>query len=178
MCEHRRRKRECKECGGAAICPHGRVKYYCKECGGNQAKPKASRQVCRHARTHARTLFICSMHARKLHAIHTLYTSHHTAPHRTAPPAQVRQLAIADRGSSEVKMEGADAAKKDKPSQEQLAASIAGGGGGSGRTATSGGDTSVCTHAAFTCARVTTCLLPAARAPTWLRLAARFNTRM
>ena len=33
-CEHSRRSRECKECGGSSICQHNRQCRSCKECGG------------------------------------------------------------------------------------------------------------------------------------------------
>lgn len=35
-CEHNRRKRYCKECGGSQICEHNRERNTCKECGGSQ----------------------------------------------------------------------------------------------------------------------------------------------
>ena len=38
----RKRKSECKECGGASICPHGKRKSECKECGGSQ--------ICEHGK--------------------------------------------------------------------------------------------------------------------------------
>ena len=31
-CPHGRRRRQCKECGGASICEHGRRRTQCKEC--------------------------------------------------------------------------------------------------------------------------------------------------
>ena len=33
MCEHRRRRYFCKECGGGGICEHGRMRWRCKDCG-------------------------------------------------------------------------------------------------------------------------------------------------
>ena len=36
ICEHNRRRSECKECGGGAICEHTRRRSRCKECGGSQ----------------------------------------------------------------------------------------------------------------------------------------------
>ena len=33
-CEHGRRRRYCKECGGSGICEHGWQHYSCKDCGG------------------------------------------------------------------------------------------------------------------------------------------------
>jgi hypothetical protein len=35
ICEHRRKKATCKECGGCGICEHGKERYFCFECGGN-----------------------------------------------------------------------------------------------------------------------------------------------
>ena len=34
LCEHKRRKSICKECGGSSICQHEREKRRCRECGG------------------------------------------------------------------------------------------------------------------------------------------------
>ena len=42
ICEHGRRRSECKECGGSSICEHGRRRKQCKECGGSQ--------ICEHGR--------------------------------------------------------------------------------------------------------------------------------
>jgi len=42
ICEHGRRRSECKDCGGASICEHGRNRSYCKECGGSS--------ICEHGR--------------------------------------------------------------------------------------------------------------------------------
>jgi hypothetical protein len=41
-CPHGRRRRECKECGGASICEHGRQRSKCKKCGGGS--------ICEHGR--------------------------------------------------------------------------------------------------------------------------------
>ena len=41
-CPHGRRRRQCKECGGAGICEHGRERYRYKECGGSG--------ICEHGR--------------------------------------------------------------------------------------------------------------------------------
>jgi len=59
-CPHGRRRRECKECGGASICEHGRHRRYCKECGGSQicehgrvrskCKECGGSQICEHGR--------------------------------------------------------------------------------------------------------------------------------
>ena len=35
MCEHRRQRALCKECGGRGICGHGRQRNKCVECGGS-----------------------------------------------------------------------------------------------------------------------------------------------
>ena len=45
-CEHKRRRTECKECGGKNICQHERRINECKECGGSQ--------VCDHERIRSR----------------------------------------------------------------------------------------------------------------------------
>ena len=34
VCEHGRQRSNCKECGGSSICEHGGRRYSCKECGG------------------------------------------------------------------------------------------------------------------------------------------------
>ena len=34
MCEHRRQRHTCKECGGTSVCGHGKLRHRCKECGG------------------------------------------------------------------------------------------------------------------------------------------------
>ena len=41
-CPHGKRRRFCKECGGASICEHGRQRSQCKECGGGS--------ICEHGR--------------------------------------------------------------------------------------------------------------------------------
>ena len=35
ICEHKKRKQYCKECGGSAFCTHGKRKRFCKECDGS-----------------------------------------------------------------------------------------------------------------------------------------------
>ena len=60
ICEHGRRRRECKECGGGSICEHGRQRSQCKECGGgsicehgrqrSQCKECGGSQICEHGR--------------------------------------------------------------------------------------------------------------------------------
>ena len=34
MCEHGKRRSQCKDCGGGSICEHGRLRNRCKECDG------------------------------------------------------------------------------------------------------------------------------------------------
>ena len=60
ICEHGRRRSECKECGGGSICEHGRQRSQCKECGGSQicehgrqrhqCKECGGSQICEHGR--------------------------------------------------------------------------------------------------------------------------------
>ena len=33
-CEHNRKKRQCKDCGGSGICEHKLIRSKCKGCGG------------------------------------------------------------------------------------------------------------------------------------------------
>jgi hypothetical protein len=33
ICEHRRRREDCKDCGGKNVCEHHNIKIYCKQCG-------------------------------------------------------------------------------------------------------------------------------------------------
>ena len=42
ICEHKRIRRECKDCGGSAICEHKRIRSRCKDCGGGA--------ICEHKR--------------------------------------------------------------------------------------------------------------------------------
>ena len=42
ICLHNKRRSECKECGGGSICLHNRIKSTCKECGGSK--------ICQHNR--------------------------------------------------------------------------------------------------------------------------------
>ena len=42
MCEHKRRKYLCRECGGSQICAHNKVRTSCKECKGGT--------ICDHGR--------------------------------------------------------------------------------------------------------------------------------
>ena len=37
FCEHKRRKGRCKDCGGSSFCEHNRRKGTCKDCGGGDA---------------------------------------------------------------------------------------------------------------------------------------------
>jgi len=46
ICQHQRRRSECKECGGANICQHQRKRSTCKECGGAS--------ICQHQRKRSR----------------------------------------------------------------------------------------------------------------------------
>ena len=32
MCQHRKIRSACKDCGGGSICPHDKIRYYCKAC--------------------------------------------------------------------------------------------------------------------------------------------------
>lgn len=41
-CEHNRRRRQCKDCGGSSICEHQRRRSTCKDCGGSS--------LCEHQR--------------------------------------------------------------------------------------------------------------------------------
>jgi hypothetical protein len=42
ICEHNKRRSQCKGCGGGSICEHSRHRLTCKECGGSQ--------ICEHNR--------------------------------------------------------------------------------------------------------------------------------
>uniref|UniRef100_A0A0G4HMQ9 Uncharacterized protein n=1 Tax=Chromera velia CCMP2878 TaxID=1169474 RepID=A0A0G4HMQ9_9ALVE len=42
LCEHARRQKDCKECGGGGLCNHGRQRSKCKDCGGSS--------ICEHGR--------------------------------------------------------------------------------------------------------------------------------
>ena len=42
ICEHGRQRTQCKECGGGSICEHGRVRSKCKECGGGNPPPSTA----------------------------------------------------------------------------------------------------------------------------------------
>ena len=42
ICDQRKIKSTCNECGGGSICDHGRIKSTCKECGGGS--------ICDHGR--------------------------------------------------------------------------------------------------------------------------------
>uniref|UniRef100_A0A0G4H8J3 CR-type domain-containing protein n=1 Tax=Chromera velia CCMP2878 TaxID=1169474 RepID=A0A0G4H8J3_9ALVE len=60
ICEHGRQRHKCKECGGSSICEHGQARYYCKQCGGkglcehgrrrNTCKECGGSSVCEHGR--------------------------------------------------------------------------------------------------------------------------------
>jgi hypothetical protein len=38
VCEHGRRRAQCKECGGSQICVHGRQKHSCNACKPSRRK--------------------------------------------------------------------------------------------------------------------------------------------
>ena len=46
VCEHGRRRSQCKDCGGSGLCEHGRRRSQCKECGGSS--------FCEHGRERSR----------------------------------------------------------------------------------------------------------------------------
>ena len=46
LCEHKRRRSSCKDCGGGSICEHKRQRSQCKECGGGS--------ICEHQRRRSR----------------------------------------------------------------------------------------------------------------------------
>ena len=40
LCEHKRRRAQCRDCGGSAFCtPHGKLKSTCRDCGGSAICP-------------------------------------------------------------------------------------------------------------------------------------------
>lgn len=47
MCEHKRRKYLCRDCGGSQICEHGKVRTTCKEC---QEDGQGGGTLCDHGR--------------------------------------------------------------------------------------------------------------------------------
>ena len=59
-CEHKKRKNECKECGGSQICEHKKIRSQCKECEGgsicihqrrrSQCKECEGGSICEHKR--------------------------------------------------------------------------------------------------------------------------------
>ena len=65
MCEHKRQKYICKECGVKGICQHGKSKFYCKECGGSQiCEHKKSKYFCKECGgkgicEHGNNKFVC-----------------------------------------------------------------------------------------------------------------------
>jgi len=60
ICEHNRRRRDCKHCKGSQICEHDRQRSICKDCGGSQicehnrrrniCKDCGGSQICEHNR--------------------------------------------------------------------------------------------------------------------------------
>ena len=51
LCEHGKRRAQCRECGGSQICTHGKQRAFCRECGGSQicthGKQRAQCRECR-----------------------------------------------------------------------------------------------------------------------------------
>jgi hypothetical protein len=64
ICPHKRRRSQCKECGGTSICPHQRRRNDCKECGGtsicshqrkrHECKDCGGTSICPHQRLRSR----------------------------------------------------------------------------------------------------------------------------
>ena len=60
LCEHNRRRNQCKDCGGSGICEHQRVRSTCEDCGGgglcehqrqrSQCKDCGGSGLCEHQR--------------------------------------------------------------------------------------------------------------------------------
>jgi len=46
ICQHQRERRRCRECGGSAICEHKRERSRCRDCGG--------RAICQHQRVRSK----------------------------------------------------------------------------------------------------------------------------
>ena len=47
LCEHQRRRSQCKDCGGGSICEHKHVRSICKDCsGGSICEHKRVRSTC------------------------------------------------------------------------------------------------------------------------------------
>ena len=46
MCEHNKRRSQCKDCNGGSFCEHNRLRYVCIQCGGNG--------LCKHNRPRSR----------------------------------------------------------------------------------------------------------------------------
>ena len=71
ICEHQRRRTQCKECGGSSICEHYRQRSTCKECGGSQVcehqrlrsicKECGGNSICEHQKERSKCK-ICSPH--------------------------------------------------------------------------------------------------------------------
>ena len=53
LCEHQRRRSQCKDCGGSGLCEHQRRRSRCKDCGGSD--------ICEHGRL--RPCFVCKLMA-------------------------------------------------------------------------------------------------------------------
>jgi len=44
LCEHNRKRNQCKPCGGSSICSHGRMRAHCVDCGGTSICPHRRRR--------------------------------------------------------------------------------------------------------------------------------------
>ena len=54
ICEHQRRRSQCKEFGGSAFCEHQRRRSRCKDCGGSAiCKHQRQRSKCKDCMKHA-----------------------------------------------------------------------------------------------------------------------------
>ena len=67
ICQHQRKRSECKECGGSGICQHQRRRSNCKQCGG--ARITASNSV-RGANARSGHLRAGAARSRQRHHIH------------------------------------------------------------------------------------------------------------
>jgi hypothetical protein len=68
ICEHNRRRSECKQCGGASICEHNRQRRKYKQCGGTS--------ICDHNRQTASKLCVTQSQV-----VSTSHTHTHTHTH-------------------------------------------------------------------------------------------------
>jgi hypothetical protein len=53
VCIHKRRLRECKDCGGSGICMHNKRRTRCRDCGGGS--------LCHHSRERSKCKVNCFM---------------------------------------------------------------------------------------------------------------------